>query len=147
MKNHAKQTVVAHPTTNAIVTKFEKNGKTYGTVRVDETLLVVERGYTSMKKRTAFVTLDPAVVEFLEPLVVAGAPYPLEGKIVITESFEPFFEGQVAKMNPSTEEFIRVDGKLVYRNSDFTTDLEQRDVLLYASATAPTEQSDEELIS
>ena len=149
MKNFAKQSVVAHPKTGEVITNFDKNGKTYGTVRVDETFLAVENGYTSMKKRTAFITIGDDVLAFMSPLIKADAPYPLEGKIVVTESFEPFYEGQEAKMNPTTEEFIRVDGKLVYRNSDFTTDLNASDSLLRNSAPSNEVVStdEEDLIS
>ena len=150
MSNFAKQTVVTNPKNGLVVTKFDKNGKTYGTVRVDESFIAVENGYSSLKRRTAFITLGHDVLDFLEPLIKADAPYPLEGKIVVTESFEPFYEGQVAKMNPQTEEFIRVDGKLVYRNSDFTTDKNAQDVLIrpsQVSAPSTDAESDEDLIS
>jgi hypothetical protein len=143
MKNFNTQSVVAHPVTKEVFKEFVKDGKTFATVRVDETTMAVTNGFTSMRKRTAFVTLGDDVYGILKPMIVAGQPYPLKGKIVVKEFFEPQWDGHEPKMNPRTEEIISVDGKPVYRTSDFSTDMEQPDVLLYASATATTVDSAE----
>lgn len=154
MNKFAKQSVIKHPETGDIITTFTKddaNGveQTYGTVRVDETVLMIANGFTSKQSRTAFITLDADALEILSPHIKDGHPYPMEGKIVVKETFTPQWVGHSPKINPTTNENVLVDGKLVYRSSDFSSDMNQSDVLLRDSG-APviaTEQIDESDIS
>ena len=132
------QKVVAHPDTGeliALFTKMDVNGeeKTYGKVRIDEETLIVNSGFSSAQKRTAFVTLDDSAIKMLLPFLKEGLPYPLEGKVVVKETFHPQYEGQSPKINPTTEEYIKVDGKLVYRSTEFTTVLDAKDIILKSS--------------
>ena len=69
----------------------------------------------------------------LLPFLKEGLPYPLEGKVVVKESFEPQWDNHVPKINPTTEDYVKVDGKLVYRSTEFTTDLDAKDVILKSS--------------
>jgi len=140
--NFSKQTVVKHPETGAVVSVFTKTDekgveRTFGTVRIDEVVLVIANGFNSKQSRTAFVTLDEDALSILTPHIKDGQPYPMEGKIAIKETFEPQWLDHKPKLNPTTMENILVDGKLVYRSSDFTSDLKQADVLLKSSNIGP----------
>ncbi len=57
----------------------------------------------------------------------------MEGKIIVKESLEPFYEGQAPKMNPITEEYIYCNGRHIYRTTEFTTNLEAQDQLVQAN--------------
>ncbi|MCA0933249.1 hypothetical protein LCM02_12370 [Lutimonas saemankumensis] len=129
------QKVVAHPETGEVITYFSKMDsegveKNYGKVRIDEEVLTLTNGYLSPKRRTAFITLDDAALRILSPYIKEGQPYPMEGKIIITESLEPQYEGQDPKLNPSTGKYITSDGFYIYRSTEFTTNLDAKDKLI-----------------
>lgn len=98
-----------------------------------------------LSKRVAFKTLEKEVVEFIgEANFVDGMVYPQAGKIVILETTTPYVSSkgktQSAKINPTTGEVITFGGEPVYRNSEFTADLNAVDVFL---KDAPVTESKE----
>jgi hypothetical protein len=147
MMNVATNVVVAHPETGKVITIFTKADKatgeerTFGRVRLDSESFTVSNGFTSVRKRTAFVVLDSQVLPLIAPHIQAGQPYPIAGKIVVKETLAPQYEGHVPKMDPSTNEYVRVHGMLVYRITEFTTDLNQRDILVNSANTMPNEEA------
>jgi hypothetical protein len=137
--------VVKHPESGKVITKWEKDGKTYGKIRLDQSTIVVENGFTNIRKRVAFVTMDEATMAVLEPSLKDGKPYPINGKIVRKESFEPLYAGQAHKINPTTNEAVLVNGKKVYFKDDFTTNMSAQDSLISATASVATESNVESL--
>ena len=137
MKNQA--IVVKHPETGNVITKWEKDGKTYGKIRLDQSTIEVANGFTNIRKRVAFVTMDEATMEVLAPSLKDGQPYPIDGKIVRKESFSPFYDGQAHKINPTTNEAVLVNGNKVYLKDDFTTNMSAKDELIAASAVTVAE--------
>lgn len=133
-----------------IVNKQTGEESQVGTVMVEQKSLTNLSGLGRVSKRTAFITLQEDAIEFLGDSLVAGAPFPQAGKIVITETLKPYkwvdAEGnervQEPKINPSTNEVITYQGSPVYRNSEFTTDLDAQDVLLKDVAMASSEAAE-----
>lgn len=88
-----------------------------------------------LSKRVAFKTLEKEVIDFIgQGNFTDGADYPQQGKIVVTETLKPYVskagKTQEPKINPSTKEVITYNGQPVYRNSEFTADLDAQDVFL-----------------
>jgi len=139
------QKVVAHPETGEVITLFTKvdshgEEKVYGKIRVDDIVLTMNNNFVMQQRRTAFITLAEEAIQVLAPYIKEGKPYPMEGKIIVKESLEPFYEGQTPKVNPSTDEYILVGGQHVYRTTEFTTNLEAKDELLQEVDSSDLEQ-------
>ncbi len=128
---------VVNPTTGTLFT--DNAAGTHSTVRVQSTVMEVNNGYMNPRTRSAFIRLENEHKEAFAK--VAGIPsdfsvdadsegnfkakelpFKLEGQIQVRESHEPFYEGQDAKINPTTGEVIEKDGKEVYRDTQFITD-------------------------
>lgn len=102
-------TLVAHPTTGAIIT-VNPNKPAYGTVRLDSEESVLNGGFFDIRKRVTFVSGPMEALQ--KTFKKAGQVF--EGKIIMIESFNPFYEGQKPKMNPQTQQVVLVQGKPVY---------------------------------
>jgi hypothetical protein len=63
-------------------------------------------------------------------LLKDGKELPIQGKIIIRESFEPFYAGQQAKINPSNKALVQFLGRSVYRQSIFTSNMNERDMFI-----------------
>lgn len=114
-------TIKAHPETGNIITPSSNNPE-YGTIRVDKSTQSFNNGFFQISNRTAFIrgriTDLTAMVEGLN--LSDGST--MEGKIIKRESFNPFYEGQDPKINPSTGEIVLTDGKPTYLEYMFTQD-------------------------
>lgn len=135
MKSEMNNQVVEHPETGRVITLFTKVDKegteqTYGRVRIDSSSLNLSNGFVSSKRRTAFITLDSTALKQLEGQIVGGKPFPTQGKIVVKETLEPQYEGHSPKMNPSTGEIIEINGYQIYRLTEFTSDMDAKDVFV-----------------
>jgi len=126
-----KPLVKAHPATGAIMTYFEsEKGETFGKVRVDQRMPVINNGFMSFANRSAFITFDEEIAKEMESILKEDNPYPIEGRVVVTESLEPFYEGQEPKTKGVDGEVITHLGSPVYRETQFVFDLEVKDTLL-----------------
>lgn len=114
--------VVAHPETGAVVTPSTKN-PLWGTFRVDTENVSMENGIFNKSKRSAFIRGK------IEDLNAAGLTVGkiLPGKIIKRESFEPFYEGQPAKINPSNGETVLTNGMQTYIEFVYTQDANATD--------------------
>lgn len=143
------QKVVINPKTEELITLFTKADPTtgeeltYGRVRVDESAWVMQGGFQKEVNRTAFITIDAKILTKFAPLVKEGKPYPIPGKIVILETFSPQWDNHVPKINPSTDEYVKVNGENVYRSSNFTTDMNEQDTFLRNVAGQPVPTNDD----
>lgn len=150
-KGFNQNQVVAHPETGEVITRFSKeddkgNIKNYGRIRIDSTSLGITNGFVSLRRRTAFVTLDENALELLSDQIQDGMPYPIEGKVIVKESFVPQWDGHEPKINPVTLEYARIDGKLVYRSTEFTDNLQAEDILLASSEAEVSDFDKVELV-
>jgi hypothetical protein len=126
-----KPMVKAHPKTGAIVTYFENSkGETFGKIRVDQRAATINNGFMSFTNRSAFITLNEEDAKAMETIVIVDTPYPIEGKVVITESTDPFYEGQTPKTKGVGGAIITHLGAPVYRNTNYVFDLNAKDTLL-----------------
>ena len=131
MNNLKKVLVVGHPDTGEVITMFMgKNGGNFGKIRVDQSTLVMNSGFARIANRSAFITVDEETAAVLSNMLVDGQPYPLEGQIVVNESTEPFYPGQKPKTKGAEGAVITNNGQPVYRDTEFTTDMTKRDVVL-----------------
>ena len=110
--------VAKHPVTGNVITISEKNPE-FGTIRLDAEQNVFSNGFFSVQKRTAFVR--GRLVD-LESLSLKDGQI-LAGQIVRKESFEPFYEGQAPKINPTTSEVVLTDGRPTYLEFEYTEDM------------------------
>lgn len=100
--------------------------------------------------RTAFITLEQDLMDYYEGSLFHNQAFPTEGKIVINETLTPYIyktgEKKGQKQDPKTRgkggAVITHGGKPVYRNSYFTTDMSEQDVLLSSDPVAGTSASD-----
>lgn len=139
-----KPLVKAHPTTGAIMTYFEsEKGETFGKVRVDQRSPVINNGFMSFANRSAFITLNEEDAQVMESILQEDNPYPIEGKVVVTESLEPFYEDQEPKTKGADGDVITHLGAPVYRDTQFVFDLEAKDTLLVSDRgeLSPSEYS------
>ncbi|WP_372757995.1 hypothetical protein [Mariniflexile sp.] len=131
--------VKAHPVTGALVTYFENSkGETFGKIRVDQRAPVINNGFMSFANRSAFITLNELDAKAMETIIVEDAPYPIEGKVVVTESLEPFYESQEPKRKGADGDIITHLGAPVYRETNYVFDLEAKDTLLVSDRDGVT---------
>lgn len=115
--------VVVHPTTGLVITP-STNNPAWGTFRVDSENVSMESGILNKSKRSAFIR---GKIEDLESLGLR-ANQSLPGKIVKRESFEPFYEGQPVKINPTTGETVLTNGRPTYIEFVYTDNAQAPDV-------------------
>lgn len=132
----SKVTVVAHPESGNVITPSSNNPE-YGTFRVDTVNKSLENGFVNISKRSAFIR---GRITDLESLGLS-ANQTLPGKIQKMESFEPFYEGQEPKINPTTQEQVLTDGKISYIQFEYTSDAKALDI--WVDNSAPEEQPKE----
>ena len=110
--------VAKHPDTGNVITISEKNPE-FGTIRLDAEQNVFSNGFFNVQKRTAFVR--GRIVD-LESLNLKDGQV-LTGQIVRKESFEPFYDGQSPKINPTTNEVVLTDGQPTYLEFEYSEDM------------------------
>jgi hypothetical protein len=115
-------TVVAHPTTGAIITPSSNNPE-WGTVRVDAQSVEFNNGIMNTRSRTAFIRGE---IKNLKQMFTRAGQI-LQGKIIRETSFSPFYAGQSPVANPQTGETILKNGQEFYQNYVFTTNLSDSD--------------------
>jgi len=115
-------TVVAHPTTGAIITP-STNNPAWGTVRVDAKSVEFNNGIMNTRSRTAFIRGE--IVNLKQLFTKAGQI--LSGKIIKETSSEPFYVGQNPVINPQTAAIVMRNGAPFYQNYVYTTDLSAGD--------------------
>lgn len=120
-----KVTVASHPETGNIITPSTKNPE-YGTIRVDSVETTFKNGFMNKSKRSAFIRGEIVNLESLN--LKEGSQ--MNGKIIKTESFEPFFEDQECKINPTTGEVVLTNGRETFLQFEFTTDVNASDTFL-----------------
>lgn len=113
---------------------MQKEGSDFVSVRVTSTGFIPNGGIMNQVNKSALIRMK---AEVLKPfLAYAGVgsinadnnslpkamPTTLTGLLQVQESFDPFYEGQSAKINPSTNELVMLDGRAVYRNTQFVAD-------------------------
>ena len=145
-----KAIIATHPETGNVVTEFTSaKGNLLGKIRVDQLSPTTVNGFLSFSKRSAFITINTDQLEMAKQVLQAGAEYPVAGKIVRTESFEPQYEGHKAKIIPANgdepaKEYL-LDGRQVYFTDNWESDMSKQDVLLTSSVqVAETVESEEE---
>lgn len=148
MTNSNTPKVVAHPKSGEVITMFEgKDKKNYGRVRVDSTQLTVNNNMTVVSRRTAFITLTEQALEILAENIKAGEAYPISGKLVVRETLTKSYETQEPKTRGEGGDVITHGGQPVYRETFFSTNLQENDVLLTSDSNvevtenAPAETS------
>ncbi len=110
-------------------TKESADGKLRGFYVCESIELVMEGGFVKENRVTALLTLETTLASKLD----WKEGHQLEGKIITVESFEPFYDGQTCKINPTSKEDVLVDGKKVYRDSKFTENINATNSYIVAS--------------
>lgn len=121
--------VAKHPTSGEVITQSSNNPE-WGTLRVDSENKSFENGILNVSKRSAFIRgrmVDLQAMGFRDGQV-------LQGKIQKQESFEPFYDGQNPKINPSTNEVVLTNGKQSYIQFEYTEDTAKPDVWVGATS-------------
>lgn len=111
-------TVAKHPETGNIITPSTKNVE-WGSIRVDSKSTSMENGILNISNRSAFIR---GKIKDLESLDLKEGQK-LTGLIQKQESFQPFYEGQDPKINPTTEEIVLKDGRETYLQYVYTSDI------------------------
>lgn len=133
--------VIAHPESGNVITPSSRNPE-YGTFRVDSENRSLENGFVNISKRTAFIR---GKISDLETLGLRAGQV-LPGRIQKRESFDPFYEDQEPKINPSTQEVVLTNGQESYLEYVYTSDAKASDVWVdNADAEELTEEAKAEL--
>lgn len=132
--------------TGLVVNMRSITDKETGEMREVASVMLQQKSLTGLSRlarvstRTAFITLELDALEMLQDELIADAPFPFAGKIVIEETLTPYIKSNGEPQDPKTKgkggAVITYEGKPVYRNSKFTTDLSEQDVLLKESASS-----------
>ena len=123
--------VKAHPVTGTIITYFENSeGEIFGKVRVDQRMPVINNGFMSFANRSAFITYDEETAKEMESVLQEDKAFPIQGKVVVTESTEQFYEGQTPKTKGADGDIITHLGAPVYRETNYVFDIDAQDILL-----------------
>ena len=120
--------VASHPKTGAVIT-VSSNNPEYGTIRLDEESVQFQNNFMNKTRRSVFIRGKVVDLESLG----YKANQALAGKIIKRESFEPFYEGQEPKMNPTTGDIVLKDNKPVYLEFIYTLDAKAQDVWVESS--------------
>ena len=108
------------------------NNPEWCSVRVESSVLENDEGFWLLKTRSAKIRLQVELAKALSSKGVLkdGLELPIKGQIVVRESFEPFYSGQAEKINPSTSEVILYMNRPVYRQSVFTSNMNDKDMFI-----------------
>jgi hypothetical protein len=99
--------------------KPSKDGIARGFFVVESSEISMEGGFIRKNKVTALLTVESELAKEL----AWTEGHTLPGKIITVEAFEPFYEGQECKINPTSKAEVLVDGKKVYRQSTYTDNM------------------------
>ena len=140
--------IASNSKTGKVVTASEFVDKKTGEVKtnykimVKQSSFVAKNGYINESVRTAFITLDERSYNSLNNagLLVDGAPLPIAGKLVVTETLTPYTiktgerkgQKQTPKRAGKDGAVMTHQGQPIYRNTEFTQDMSRQDVLLTA---------------
>ena len=139
-----------HPETGELFTVG--NNPEWCIVKVESSVLENDEGFLVLKTRNAKIRLQVALAQTMmtKGLLKDGQELPIKGKIIIRESFDPFYDGQAVKINPSTGEVILYMNRPVYRQSIFTSNMDERDMFIkdywLATLTAESRHTSKETI-
>jgi hypothetical protein len=136
------KTLVVNNKQGDVVTMRSITDKTTGEVREIGNIMVQSTSITGLSKlgrkskRTAFISLEADVLEYLLDELVDGQPFPIDGKIVINETIVPYVKKdgtfQDAKTRGKGGTVMTFQGDPIYRNSFFSENLDETDILLQA---------------
>ncbi|MDL2223586.1 hypothetical protein LJB98_05770 [Bacteroidales bacterium OttesenSCG-928-M11] len=120
-----------NPETNELINVSSRNAD-YCTIRVESSVLANDEGLLMYQKRVAKLRMQTILAESLKAngMLSAGKELPIKGKIIVRESFEPFYDGQEPKVNPRTGEMVLYMEAPVYRQTVFTSSETARDVFI-----------------
>ena len=128
------------------------NNPEYCSVRVESSVLENDEGFWMLKTRVAKIRMQVILANTMiaKGLLKDGFELPMKGKIIIRESFEPSYEGHQPKINPSTGEVILYMNRPIYRQSIFTSNMDEQDMLIkdywFSMAAAGNQHSPKETI-
>lgn len=129
MKSKVK--VTKHPETGRVFTPFEvlgKDGKQYGSYRVEQKILNQSNGIDRVTSISAFRTISAEDFMKAQEFLFEGAT--LDGQIIVKESTEASYEGQLPKTAGEDGEVLTISGMPIYRSTEYTADMNASDVLI-----------------
>lgn len=100
-------TVVPHPETGEIVTR--SHNEDFGVVRLDQSTIVKRNNFVARSRRTVFLRGEYDLM-----VELYGDKKTVPGKIIMRESFHPFYPNQEPKRKGAGGDIILTDGKPTY---------------------------------
>ncbi len=122
----SKVIVVADPATGGVINVSENNPE-WGYVKVQQTVIVVDKSIATRRVRTALINAPLVDLKLME--FYAGQQ--LDGNIVVEESFIPFNKkdpNRDLKVAGETGILCTYEGQPIYRRTYFTTKSIAKDV-------------------
>jgi len=121
----------AHPETGVLGTEATlSNGNKGAWVRVEQSTVQINNGFIEERKRVAFAFVPDALKAQILDGKKDGDEFPLEGKIVIKEALQPFYEGQEPKRAGEDGGICVKNGRPIYRQIVFTSNMAEEDELI-----------------
>jgi hypothetical protein len=122
----SKVVVVADPATGGVINVSENNPE-WGYVKVQQTVIVVDKSIATRRVRTALINAQLIDLELMD----FHAGQQLDGRIVVEESLIPFNKtnpNRDLKVAGSTGIPCTINGQNIYRRTYFTTKESAKDV-------------------
>lgn len=108
--------------------KLGSDGKVYGWFLVESQELDMSGAIVQVKRRTAVKAISEEAYLQAKDMFAPGSE--LSGKIIIKEALTPFFDGQAPKTAGAGGEVCTKGGKAIYRQAEYTSDLDAQDSLI-----------------
>lgn len=136
--------VTANPANGQVFTSTgvsSKDGKEYGYIRLESTEVDFSGPVAQVKKRSALKSMTREAFDMSG--LAAGLEIP--GRIIVKESLtkNPFKANQEPKRQGKEGGILLYNGQPIYRETEFTTDLNAQDVTIAHTAVAPVEVKSE----
>lgn len=102
----------------------------YAYIRVESKVTEFNGGFLNVKTRSAIIPGKKVDLEAFVRENNLRAGTVIDGRILVKESTEPFYEGQQPKTAGAEGAVCTIGGQPIYRKAIFTTDENDQDVLI-----------------
>ncbi|MGK0464805.1 hypothetical protein [Clostridium sp.] len=151
------QAIVKNNKDGDVVTMRNITDPNTGETREIGNVMVQSVSYTGfskvarLSKRTAFIALEADLLAILIEDINDGQAFPIDGKIVINETVTPYIKKNGDTQDPKTRgaggAVMTFNGQPIYRNSFFSENLDEKDLLLKADPEAQDDMEESDFDS
>lgn len=114
MLKETNPVIIVQNSESGELVQVNQNKPDYASIQFQQTVRTISNGYLNVRKRVAFLASDVnSLNDFIQSVGWKhGDEVP--GRIRVEERREPFYPGQMPKINPTTGNMVMVDDAPVY---------------------------------